>query len=288
MIRKISIVVVIFFTILIFRNYPIVRDNIILSCELFLNRIFPSLFPMFIISSILINLNFILYINLIFKDFLAKLFKINANCGYIFLMSIISGCPSNAKIAKEMYDDGLISESDVQKIILFTHFANPLFIISMVKNYPYLVLLAHYLSNVIIGIIIRNKYPTSSIKASKVNKSVPLGEILTSAINSAMSTLMFILGTIVTFYIITSIINTPFTNLIMEMSQGLKYLETIALSIKAKTILAGCLLSFGGICIHFQVYGILNKLKVRYLPYLLCRLLHAFLTATILFIIIPK
>ncbi len=286
MIRNIALFIVLLITFLIFKNYPIVTSNIIEACELFLAKIFPSLFPMFIISSILINLNLIKYINLIFKKLNTKLFKLNENTSYILFMSMLSGFPSNAKIAKEMYDAKLIKQNDVQKIILFSHFSNPLFIMGMIKHKTLLVLMAHYLSNFIIGIIVRNKYPsekeTTKIKTS--NSNLNISQTLTTAINQAMTTLLFILGTIVCFYILTSIINLPLFNVILELSQGLNYLNILDINMKLKTILYGSLLSFGGICIHFQVYGILSDLKIKYFPYLLSRLFHAILTGIIIFI----
>ena len=195
-------------------------------------------------------------------------------------MSMISGFPSNAKIAKEMYDASLIDKNDVQKIILFSHFSNPLFIMSMIKHKTFLVLLAHYLSNFIIGVIVRNKY-TSKQKITKTknkNKNFNISQMLSTSINQTMTTLLFILGTVVCFYILSSIIDLPIFNVILELSQGLNYLNILDMNIKLKTILYGCLLSFGGVCIHFQVYGILSDLKIKYLPYLLSRIFHALLT----------
>lgn len=280
MIKNIALFIVLLITFLIFKNYPIVTSSIIEACELFLTKIFPSLFPMFIISSILINLNLIKYINFIFKKINTKLFKLNENTSYILFMSMISGFPSNAKIAKEMYDASLIDKNDVQKIILFSHFSNPLFIMSMIKHKTFLVLLAHYLSNFIIGVIVRNKY-TSKQKITKTknkNKNFNISQMLSTSINQTMTTLLFILGTVVCFYILSSIIDLPIFNVILELSQGLNYLNILDMNIKLKTILYGCLLSFGGVCIHFQVYGILSDLKIKYLPYLLSRIFHALLT----------
>lgn len=284
MIRNIALFIVLFITFLIFKNYSIVTSNIIDSCELFLTKIFPSLFPMFIISSILINLNLIKYINIIFRKINTVLFKLNENTSYILFMSMLSGFPSNAKIAKEMYDSKLIERNDVQKIILFSHFSNPLFIISMIKHKTFLVLIAHYLSNFIIGIIVRNKYLSkgATINLNNNNKKLNFSQILTTAINQAMFTLLFILGTIVCFYILTSIIKLPLFNIILELSQGLNYLTTLDINMKLKTILYGCLLSFGGVCIHFQVYGLLSELKIKYLPYFLSRIGHAILTGLII------
>ena len=199
-------------------------------------------------------------------------------------MSIISGFPSSAKMAIDMYEQGNIDECNVQKIIMFSHFANPLFIINMVDNKKMLILLSHFISNFLIALITRKKYVSINSKTISSRKKYSLSEILFSSINSATSTLMFILGTVTTFYVVAELINIPFLSIILELTHGLSYLAKLNLSLKMKAILTGGLLSFGGLCIHFQVYGILSNIKIKYLPYFISRLLHSLLTMIIIFI----
>ena len=285
MIKKITTIITLFILFYLFKKYNLISKSIIYSCNLFLNNIFPSLFPMFVISSLLMNLNFIEYINIFFRRINKIVFKINSNESYILFISIISGCPSNAKTAKEMYDNKMIDKINIQKILLFSHFSNPLFIIAMVKHKTILVLISHYISNFIIGIITRNLYISdNNYYNKKVINNKKISVILFESISNALNTLLFILGTIITFYVITSIINIPFFNVILELSQGINYLSSMNINLKLKTILLGALLSFGGICIHFQVYGILNELKLKYIPYLLSRISQALITALIIFI----
>ena len=158
---------------------------------------------------------------------------------------------------------------------------------SMIKSHALLIMFAHYISNFIVGIMVRNKYVTSDNNSIIEPNNIAFTDSLTSAINSAMSTLLFILGTIVTFFVISSVIDIPFLKLILELSQGLNYLNSLLLNTRLKTILAGALLSFGGICIHFQVYGILSKIKIKYLPYLKARVIQAIITSLIIFLLCP-
>ena len=44
------------------------------------------------------------------------------------------------------------------------------------------------------------------------------------------------------------------------------------------------IISFGGLCIHFQVLSIIDG-KIKYQPYLLARLLHAIISGMLVFII---
>lgn len=285
MIKKFLMIITLFILVFIFKDHAIISTNIIKACTLFFNNIFPSLFPMFIISSLLMNLNLANYINIILKKFNSKFFKISKNVSYILFISIIAGCPSNAKTAKEMYEMNLVDKIDIQKILLFSHFSNPLFILGTIKHKSTLILVAHYISNFIIGLFTRNMY----LSKNKISKEIKIKDksfpvILFDSINTSINTLLFILGTIVTFYIISTIINIPFFNIILELSQGINYLNLLDINLKLKTILLGSLLSFGGICIHFQVYGLLSDLKIKYMPYLLSRMAQSLITAGIIFI----
>lgn len=268
-----------------FKKNIIIQVSIKEACNLFFNNLFPSLFPILIISYILVNLNLLSYINNFFYKLNKHLFNINKNTSLIFIISILTGSPGNSKCCKELYENKLINRNDIQKILLFSHFSNPLFILSMVENRQLLVLVAHYISNIFIGIIYKNKYIsecTYNIKDDTNKKT--FFNVFFDSINSATTTLLFILGTIVTFYIVTSIINIPILKLLLELCQGMKYIQLLNIGIKYKTLLYGFILSFGGFCIHFQVFGILDNIKIKYLPYLKSRILHGIITVIIIYI----
>lgn len=287
MIKKIFLLITLISSILILKNYELVKINIIEACNLFLKNIFPSIFPMLIISTLLLNLNFIKILNIFFKKINQKIFNISNNQSYILFMSMLSGFPSNAKISKELYEKEMVSKTEIQKIILFTHFANPIFILNMTKHHKILVLIAHYLGNIIIALLTKKIYieeNNKSINSYNNKNNKELSNIFFESITTAINTSLYILGTIVTFYIISSLFNHPLLNIILELSQGINKINLLHMSIKFKTILIGSLLSFGGICIHFQVYGILSNIKIKYYPYLICRIIHATITGLIIFI----
>ncbi|MBQ8234657.1 MAG: hypothetical protein IJZ36_03645 [Bacilli bacterium] len=294
---------------LVLTNSNDILSSSIFSFNIWKNNIFPSLFPFFIISQLLINYGFVEVLSELFKP-LMNFFNLNKNCAFIFIMSMLSGFPTNAKYTKELYDNNLINEYEASKILAFTSFSNPLFIIGTVSvvflNNSYmapLILFSHYFPNFIIALMLRNYYPSKCDK-SKIDiigtlKNVKVrndnfGLVLTNAIKNAIETLLSILGIITIYLIFTTLLSTSF-NLndfllsllsgFIEMTQGLKYVSILNISLKFKTILSCMILSFGGLSVHMQVLSIISDTKIKFLPFFTCRIIHSLLSGIISYIL---
>lgn len=268
--------------------------------DIWKNNVFPSLFPFFVLSEILIKLGFVEIVGNFFKPIMKFLFKTSGESAFIFIMSIISGNPSSAKYTKELYDQKLIGENEASKILTFTHFCNPLFILGTIgisffssSKIGLDLLISHYLGNLVIGLFMRNKMPVKTlfIKKKRISQNENLGVIITNALFNSINTLLLILGSISICLVLTTIIskNIDFgiigNNLsygLIEVTQGVKYVSLNSLPIRIKEVLCVIFLSFGGLSIHLQVISMISDTKIKYLPFLLARFFHAFISTFIL------
>lgn len=291
-------------------NSNVVIESVKFSFNIWQNNIFPSLFPFFIIGNILIELGFPYILGELFKKITYKLFKINKNGAFIIIISMLSGFPSSAKYIKELYLNKDINEKEATKLLTFTHFSNPLFILGTIsilfikdKRIGIPILICHYIGNLFIGLIFKNYY-ISEEDNTKINLKNALqqinkkeiktfGNILSNSIASAINTLLLILGSVTVFLVLTSLINNIFNftgisksiiNGIFEMTQGLKYLEFLNIDICLKGLIAVIILSFGGLSVHLQTITIISDTKIKYFPYFIARILHAIISAFIFFI----
>ena len=289
-----------------------VMEAVLFSFQIWKNNIFPSLFPFFLLSELLIQYGFVEFLGELLKPVMNRIFRISNQAAFIFVMSIISGFPSNAKYTKALLEEHKIIEKEATKILTFTHFSNPLFILGTVsitflgnREVGFLILFCHYITNLILGLLFRNYYPSPktdcrvSIRKAITNmtfvrqkKKVSFPLILTNALNHTIQTLLFILGVTTTFLIITTLINQHITlstfhqsilNGFFEMTQGLKYVSLLNIPLKIKGILTVMILSFGGLSVHMQLIGILSKSKIRYFPYFTARVLHATIASLMFF-----
>ena len=278
------------------------------SLDIWRNNIFPSLFPFFILSSIMINYGFVEILGSLIGPIMNKLFKVSSKSAFIFVMSIFSGNPSNAKYIKELYQNKEIDEREATKILCFSCFANPLFILGTVsifflnnKKVGLIILLCHYLGNIIVGLIIRNFYPCKDYKHITLKESIhnkrkvkPFGIMITETIMGSLNTLLLILGVMTMFLILTTIIDNVINiypiyqstlNGFIEMTQGLKYISLENIPLKIKCTLSVIILSFGGLSVHMQIMSILSDTNIKYFPFFCARVMHAFISGILIYII---
>ncbi|MDD3392803.1 MAG: nucleoside recognition domain-containing protein [Bacilli bacterium] len=293
----------------ILTNSSAILSSVSFSFNIWKNNIFPSLFPMFILSELLINFGFVEIIGKLLKPLMNKIFKCHEMGAFIFTMSLVSGFPSSAKYALELHKNNLLDENQAAKTLIFSHFSNPLFILGTVsitflnnKEVGYLILLCHYITNIIIGLLFRNYHPYTNsnvikdnIKIKKSNsKNLNFGQIITTALLNTINTLLLILGVITMFLVLTTIIDQNINlssysqailNGFIEMTQGLKYISVLSIPLKLKAILSTMIISFGGFSVHMQIMSILNDTKIKYLPFLTARLLHALISGLLVFLL---
>lgn len=291
-----------------------IMDTVAFSIKIWRSSVFPALFPFFVLSELLINYGFVELVGEVFKPMMNKIFKIKSTCAFIFVMSIISGFPSNSKYTRELYLQGLIDEHEATKILTFSHFSNPLFILGTIsivflnnKSVGLLILFVHYITNIIIGLIFRNYHPTKekissfSIKEALINmnnrrikNNVSFGKIISNALINSINTLLLILGVITMFLIITTIINNligfdgllrGLFNGLMEMTQGLKYISILNIPLKLKSVIFTAIISFGGLSVHMQVISIISDTKIKYIPFLIARILHSLIASIMIYIL---
>lgn len=285
--------IILLFSCLIYKT--LVFNTISYSLNIWVNTLIPSMFPFFVIADILINYGITNYIPNFITNILCKFFNISKTCASIFLLSLISGFPSSARNIKNYYKKGFLSLEEANHILLFTHFSNPMFILSTVAvfflnnaKYGYVILLAHYLGNFIIGILIRNK---STIDNKNYTKEKYIcqnfSKVLINSIKSSIDTLLLILGTLTSFLIVSSFV-IEFFNFplyagailkgILEITMGLKSLSLLNISDIYKVVISTMFISFGGLSVHLQVISQIVDTDIKYIKFFVVRIYHAIIS----------
>ncbi len=248
-----------------------------------LYTLMPTMFLSILFSQVLINLQFEKYIPKFIINFFSYLFKINPKDVIIFMLSIISGYPNNAKM--------LNNNSNLNTIINFTNFVNPIFLICTVgaiylKDIRIIILifLSHILTNIIIGIILRNKYIYNKYTVNN-NTNIDFFKVYYNSLKVVANSLVLIFSNILFFSVLISLLSNilPFNNIInslligiVEFSNGIYLISNLNIDIFLKGLLIIIIITFGSFSVHMQMISINEKIK--YTKYLLYRILSIFIS----------
>lgn len=253
-IKNVSIIILL---ILVIVKRPIVINALILSLNLWSKKLFPSILPIMIISDLMLSSNIIEIISNSIGKIFTKLFKTSKYAAYVFLLSLFSGSPTNAKYINDLLINNVIDKKEAVKILSMCYLYNPLLIMSITGFLNYhdqlFLIISNVIINLIIGLINRN-YKTYSL--NKFNKPIKFN--LVESINKAINILLLILGSVAIFIGLSAIIpvNHPLIKGIFELTNGLSSLNSFNISYNYKLLFAGILLSFGGLSIITQIKSI--------------------------------
>lgn len=273
-----AVLIILFLYLGIFINPSLIIESGISSINIFKTKLFPSIFPFFVLASLLLELGIATKISNKLNPIFKRLFHVEGNSSFIILVSIISGFPSGSKYVVESYKNKTIDKATANYLLTFTHFANPLFILGTCGfilnslSLAYKILIIQIISNLILGIILRPKEIISSKKINNYQNKSFL-EALPKAINDAIKLLLFMLGSI-TFFMFFSKLLTSFLSLntffetiitgILDMTSGISLVPSIDTTNYIRGLLVLTFITFGSFSVHLQV---LNNIKEEDLEY---------------------
>ena len=280
-----------------------VIESVNFSISIWKDNLFPTLFPFFVVSSLLLNYGFVDILGNLLSKPMNKLFHLPGCCGFVLAISLVSGFPSGAKYTKDLVENNLITTKQAERLLTFTHYSNPLFILGMIgsillnnQKLAYLIMIAHIVSGLLVGIIFREKnyYSCENMQKKSNKTSKTFGQLLTESIMSSLNTMFLLLGIVTIFLIISTIIKnivslplilSTIVSGILEMTQGVKLASLMQTSELIKIIIITGIISFGGLSVHMQVLGIISEQKIRYKYFFLARIIHSILAMLLVSII---
>lgn len=302
---KVFLILFIIFLIMFSKTNILAVQNAI---SLFFEKVFPSLFPFFIAADLLSHTNIINILNTILSPIMKPLFNVSGKGAFPFIMGIISGYPTGAKIVSDYRKNNICTKVECERLLAYTNNSGPLFIIGTVGSSLFLsteigilLLITHIFGTLTVGIIFRF-YKNNYYRNENIVDELDIdnfSSILTESIFNSFKTTGMIFGFIIMFSIINNILLTSgilklFPSAIIgsilstcEITNGINYISMIKSSnLTIQLILTSFFLGFGGISVLMQVYSIISKTDLSIKPYILGKLLHGLTSAIYTLIII--
>ena len=291
-----AVLIILFLYLGIFINPSLIIESGITSINIFKTKLFPSIFPFFVLASLLLELGIASKISNKVNSLFKRLFHVEGNSSFIILISIISGFPSGSKYIKESLKNKTINKDTANYLLTFTHFANPLFILGTCGtilnsiSLAYKILIIQIIANLILGIILRPKEIITSKNISTNYNNKSFLEVLPKAINDAIKILLFMLGSITFFMFFSKLITSslslnPFFETIitgiLDMTSGISLVPIINTNNYIRGLIVLTFITFGSFSVHLQVINNIKEENIEYKYFLLGRILQTSIALTL-------
>ena len=171
--------------------------------------VIPSLFPFFVLSSFMIGTGFVCCLGNLLSPLAKQLFRVSGSGAVVFIVGILCGYPTGAKMVAELYAQNLIKKNEANRLLPFCNNSGPLFIIGAVglgmlknKGLGYLLYTIHVLSAVLVGIFFSFFSKKEEITQPNAISAVRLGRVFSDAVCRGTKTMLEVCGFLVFFSVL--------------------------------------------------------------------------------------
>jgi len=93
--------------------------------DLFLNVVFPSLLPFFILSEIMLGLGVVHFIGVLFEPLMRPLFNVPGEGAFVLSMGLAAGYPMDAVITARFRRQDMCTRTEGERMLAFSNTADP-------------------------------------------------------------------------------------------------------------------------------------------------------------------
>lgn len=289
------------------------------------NVILPSLFPFFVLSSLVVELGMSRYLGKLLEPIMAPLFRVNGNCATALALGFVGGYPVGARTAIQIYENGQCSRTEAERMLAFCNNSGPAFILGVVGAGVFgsgvaglLLYLTHLMASLMVGMLFRfyrpGEKPHTRLSRGPQFQTASFPKAFTASVTGALQSTLNICAFILFFTVFLRILahagvlqllggllsallaplgmdqtwaERLLTGLV-EVSSGVSSLTDGTLS--GRLSMAAFMLGWAGMSVHCQVLAFLGDSGLSVRTYVAGKLLHGGLSAllaNVLFRITP-
>lgn len=269
---------------LLISNPNIASVCVISTSKIWLHRLVPILYPNLIIIDLLSSNYYLELISNYMYRYLNKVINLNHPKSFLVLIiSFITGAPASAKLINSLVEDDNINEKEADSLIYATSNLSLPYIIYILNLFNVNIFMYIFIQILYTIIVIKFTNKTIII-ANPISKKRSLSyiNILFKSINKNIDILLSILGVMIFFNIILSLINVnDYLYSYFEILNGHTILYTLIINKNLKDLILISSLSLLGISMHLQIFLVYPKLK--YFKFIITRLFNCLMCMLVLF-----
>ena len=279
--------------------------------ELCFNVIIPSLFPFFVLSNLVVELGLAACLGRVLEPVMRPLFRVSGPCASAVALGFVGGYPVGARTALSLYEKGLCTKPEAERLLAFCNNSGPAFILGVVgagifgdSRVGLLLYLTHALASLVVGLLFRfyggseQKYAPKS--HPKPIQTVTIPAAFTGAVARSLQSTLNICAFVVFFAVVLQLLSAygVFAALaqllslvgfqpewarrlvagLLELSSGVSSLRGSS-QLAGRVSMAAFMLGWAGLSVHCQVLSFLVDSGLSAKTYLAGKLCHGLIAA---------
>ena len=277
------------------------------------NVIVPSLFPFFVLSSLVVDLGLASYLGRALEGLMRPLFRVSGSCAAAVALGFIGGYPVGARTALQLYEQGLCSKTEAEHLLAFCNNSGPAFILGVVgagifgdSRVGLLLYLTHALASLLVGLLFRfyggGRDRRARGQRPKPIRTVTLPAAFTGAVARALQSTLGICAFVVFFAVVLRLLSaygvlSALAQLLslagfegewarrlvaglLELSSGVASLRGGA-QLAGRVSMAAFMLGWAGLSVHCQVLSFLVDSGLSARVYLAGKMCHGLIAAAL-------
>lgn len=263
--------------------------------SLCLQTVLPSLFPFFVLSSLVVASGAAEGFGRTLAPVMRPLFRLSGAGAVALALGLVGGYPVGARTTAELYRGGALSRSEAERLLSFCNNAGPGFILGVCGTavlrstraglYLYLV---HVAAAVLTGVMLCRLSPAehSPARPPRRGQAQSLATVFPSAVRDSFAAVWSVCGFVVIFAVVLRYVTlllppSPLLIGFIELTNG-------ALSLSAGRrgfVLCAVFLAWGGMSVHAQTLSVLEDSGLSARLYFLGKATQAALSAPLAMLI---
>jgi sporulation integral membrane protein YlbJ len=284
--------------------------------SLCINVIMPSLFPYFVLSSLIVELGFAEKLGQVLAPITRKLFRVSGACSAALVLGFVSGYPVGARTVLSLYSRGNCTKDEAERLLAYCNNSGPAFIFGVVGTLVFsnntigiMLYIVHFITSVLIGVVmgLLSKKSVNTLQTNTAIKRTSFTSAFIGSVKSAFTSCLNICGFVMFFTVFIKLLTLSgiipyvagiltFTGIdyntiknlltgVIELTSGVWNLSAEASNLCKSSAMAAFMLGWAGLSVHCQVLSFLSGSGLSAQKYIIGRLTHGILSALLVYLV---
>ena len=265
------------------------RDALALCAQ----TVIPSLFPFFVLSSLLVSCGAADTLSHLLSPLMRPLFGLSGTGAAALGLGLCGGYPVGARTAAALAESGALSREEGERLLAFCNNAGPGFLLGICGGAVFsspragaALYLIHTASALFTGMLLTRRLPSlraEPLQAAKQHRDVSLAASFPAAVQGALAGILNVCAFVVVFQVFTRLLLCALSASFFELTSGVMALPNT----RAGFLACAALLAWGGLSVHCQTLGVLSASPLRGKLYLRGKAVQTLISLILAFPALP-